>query len=217
MKKYKKIISIMMFLISAIFITISLSHFAQANQIDLNFTQVIDLVNSPVTKDITITNLSSQLRNYNLEIYSVPFTSEISPSNFQLNSGESKNISLTVYPIENTLYERYVAKIMVNTNNQETYYEFLIIQNDNVSCDVAIESNISYDTNLDRYFLSLNLLNKSNNAQNIYLESLTNSNLEPVDGFKQMEINLEESEDKIIAQIVFFINSLLRVALRVSN
>ncbi|MCK9292700.1 MAG: hypothetical protein WCY27_01540 [archaeon] len=198
MKKYKKVISIMIFLISALFITISLSHFAQANQIDLDFSQVINLTNSPVTKDITITNLSSQLKNYNLEIYSAPFTSQLTPSSFQLEAGQSRKVSLEVFPLENTLYQRYIAKIKVNTDNQETYYEFLIIQNDNFSCDTTIQSDISYDSNLDNYSLSLVLLNKSNNIQSISLESLKNSNLDDVDGFKETEVSLEKDEEKII-------------------
>jgi len=128
MKKINKLISVWMFLFSAIILTIALSSFVQANQVDVNFPKVIELNNSPVTKELIITNLSSQSETYNLEVFSTPFTSEINPSSFELDAGAFKKITLTINPKDTNLTEQYIVNIKINVNNQDIYYDFLIIQ-----------------------------------------------------------------------------------------
>ena len=190
---YKRIIFLF---IAAIFLSIFLySVKAHAFEFETSIPSQITLYNKPVDIWFTIKNTSDASNLYNFKLYTSPFASRIDIPSLRLNVGETRQVKLTVYPIENTANQEYTSTLEISENQLIHFYSIKIVQLTNKICSIEVNDTVDYLTDSNRYHLDLKLTNNSDTFQTINLNKFQDLN---ADQFTEMSVGLYPKEVKHI-------------------
>jgi uncharacterized membrane protein len=144
---------------------------------------------------VLVTNNSNISKTYNLELFTAPFQSNLNINLFTLKSGESKNIALMVYPLNDSLDMRYNVSLELSLLNKNEFTNFIIFQHHNKVCDISVDYNIDYNKTSDLYLLNFSINNKSQNNQNIILNNIYDINIPVYFTKNVLDINADSNID----------------------
>ncbi|MEI8363942.1 MAG: hypothetical protein WCF78_00595 [archaeon] len=190
---YKRIIFLF---IAVIFLSVFLySVKAHALEFETSIPSQITLYNKPVDVWFTIKNTSDASNLYNFKLYTSPFASRIDIQSLRLNIGETRQVKLTIYPLENTANQEYTSTLEVSENQLIHFYSIKIVQLTNKICSIEVDDTVDYLVDSNRYHLDLKLTNNSDAFQTINLNKFQDLN---ADQFTEMSVGLYPKEEKHI-------------------
>ncbi len=188
--KFKRILFLV---IAALFISLFLySIKAHASEFELVVPNSIIVKDNPVESQLTISNLTDETNLYEFKVYSSPFNGVVNPSSIRLGPREVKQLSLIIYPLENSTNQEYISTISVLVNSEIYFNKFTIVQQTNKVCSLDINYTIDYLIDSNRFHLDLNVTNKTTKYQTIEIKEISPINTK----IEEMSVSVYPNENK---------------------
>jgi len=209
---YKRVIFLV---IAALFLSIFLySVKAHALEFETSIPSQVTLYKEPIDVLFSIKNTSDVSNLYNFKLYTSPFSSRIDTQAIRLDVGETKQVKLTIYPIDNTTDQEYTSTIEISENQIIHFYSIKIIQLTNKTCPIEVNYTNDYLVDSNRYHLDLSLVNNGALFQTINLNAFQDLN---ADQFKEMSIGLYPKETKHVNYYIDTNKSSLKITYVCNN
>jgi len=187
----------LVFVIATVMIATIFSSYISAYGSELNIPNVINIFDKEVDASIYLKNNTTSEKVYSLKVHTSPFLSELQEDSFTLSPSESKTLKLTIKPIQNTLKTEYKASIELISGSTRSVHPFTITQYENKICELEVNKEISYNSNIDKYLLNLNIKNNTNIQQEIILKQLINA-----ENFKERSLVIDSNSEEQVNYLV---------------